>query len=439
MHPPFQKTLYRHENSAWHYIRLLWQEAAQSFEVSTAPCGQVATFIAQEALLPGETKEAALHRLAVALRHAGYLEQPTIEWYLDVQVFTPVWDGFTAAAPWFDALQFDILYPLYDVLDDTANGGNSGGTRTEPGCLTYFLWTVDPVAVTEAIDNIARQAPAWLNVVSNIRKRGDKPVARKPLEQADGDAREMEVAFGWEDKMIRFTENRQYERSLPENQPILDKTYPDNVCGFVERRAPDRVRGEKAGQLREQLLAQWGVGKDYWPPLGSPAPCETLHIEGLEEETAAQLIAIIQDRSIGQVYAFDAGELKHLNSYAPLLSFLRFDRKAAHCSNACSMFIYHSARTMGKPDDCTRRLEALGGKVSDSTLHLRSFSAHSVVCLFALVITGSSLVLPAFFLKNAGFLESGEAGGIVVPPHVEKNTLVSDVRIEKFTARGTGT
>lgn len=68
------------------------------------------------------------------------------------------------------------------------------------------------------------------------------------------------------------------------------------------------MRGEKANQLREQLLAQWGVGKDHWPPLGSAAPCKTLYVEGLEDEKAMQLIAIIQKRIIGHLYAFDAGE-----------------------------------------------------------------------------------------------------------------------------------
>ena len=85
------------------------------------------------------------------------------------------------------------------------------------------------------------------------------------------------------------------------------------------------MRGEKAGQLREQLLAQWGVGKGYWPPLGGPAPCETLHVEGLEEETAAQLIAIIQDRIIGQVYAFDAGEGIFVSESARIFSRFMID------------------------------------------------------------------------------------------------------------------
>ncbi|MEQ1745496.1 MAG: hypothetical protein ABMA02_08725 [Saprospiraceae bacterium] len=308
MRPPFQKTLYRHENNTWHYTRLVWQEVAQSFEMRTAPCGQAATSIGQEVLLSGEKKETALHRLAVALRHAGYWEQPTIAWHLDIQVFTPVWDGFTAAAPWFDALQFDILFPLYAFLEDTANGGNSGGIRTEPACLTYFLWTANPVTAKEAIESIARQAPAMFQVVSNIRKRGEKPAPRKPLEPAEGASGEMEVAFGLENKMIMFAENLLYNRSLPENQQIPDKTYPDNVFGFIERQAPDRVRGEKAGQLRNHLLAQWGVGKDHWPPLGGPPPCKTLYVEGLDDEAAAQLITVIQQRITGQVYVFDTGK-----------------------------------------------------------------------------------------------------------------------------------
>lgn len=78
MTAPFQKTLYRPENYMWHYTRLIWQEAAQSFDLCTAPCGQVATPIREEVLLPGETKETALHRLTVALRQMGYTENPNV-------------------------------------------------------------------------------------------------------------------------------------------------------------------------------------------------------------------------------------------------------------------------------------------------------------------------------------------------------------------------
>lgn len=312
MHPPFQKTLYRLENSAWHYIRLLWQETNQSFEVCTAPCGQLATSIRQEVLLPGETKETALHRLAVALRHAGYLEQPTIEWRLDVQVFTPVWDGFTAAAPWFDALQLDILYPLYAFLEDTANGGNSGGVKTEPICITHYLWVLNLDAATAALETIARQVPDAFRIGTNIREKTEQPVpvklpGKNETTTLDPDLKILAGKLSDLTNVIT-TELGQILKPLLENQVSQDKTYPDNVCGFSDRSDPDRVRGQKAGQLRERLLTQWGVGKGYWPPLGKAASCETLHVEGLDDEPAAQLIAIIQNRIIGQVYAFDTSE-----------------------------------------------------------------------------------------------------------------------------------
>lgn len=321
----FQKTLYRRENNIWHYIRLTWHETAQSFEVSAAPCGHAASPIRQEGLLPGETKETALHRLALALRQVGYWEQPIKEWLLDVQVFTPSWDGFTAAAPWFDALQFDILYPLYEILEHTANGGNNGGTRADEDCQCYFLWVAEPAAAKEAVDHIARQAPSLFQVVAHIRRRGEKPVPGKPPKQEEGECWEMEIGMGLADKMIKHAESLAYVRSLPENQPIPDKTYPDNVCGLFNRSDPDRLRGEKAGQLRERLLTQWGVGKGFWPPLGNAAPCETLHVEGMDEELAARLIAIVQKRTIGQVYAFDASEGIFVSEPERILSMFQID------------------------------------------------------------------------------------------------------------------
>ncbi len=312
MSKAFQKTLYRHENSAWHYIRLIWQETVRSFDVRTAPCGRVAPSIRQEALLPGETKETALHRLAIALRQAGYLEQATIEWRLDVQVFTPVWDGFTAAAPWFDALQLDILYPLYAFLEDTANGGNSGGIKTEPGCITHYLWVLNLDAATAALETIARRVPDAFRIGTNIREKTEHPVPvklPKKTEAATLDP-DLKILAGKLSDLtnVMTTELRQIIKPLLENQASQDKTCPDNVCGFSDHSDPNRVRGEKANQLRKQLFTQWGVGKNYWPPLGDPAPCETLHVEGLDDETAALLTAIIQKRITGQVYALDASE-----------------------------------------------------------------------------------------------------------------------------------
>ncbi len=307
---PFQKTLYRPENGIWHYLRLLWQESSQSFEVRTAPCGLPATLIRQEALLPEETKESALHRLVIALKQAGYSERPGMEWYLDVQIFTPDWDGFAAAAPWFDALQSEVSYPLYQVLQDTANGGNTGGVQTAPGCITHYLWVLNPDAATAAVETIARQAPALFRVVANSRKKAatPAPAALPEITEAatPGLKRLTDQLTGVMAGIVE--EFQQTIKPYLADQPASDKTCPDQDCVSFEHSDPDRVHGEKANLLRERLLTQWGVGKGYWPPLGDAARCETLHVEGLDEEMAAQLTAVMQKRIIGQVYALDAGE-----------------------------------------------------------------------------------------------------------------------------------
>ncbi|MBK8428361.1 MAG: hypothetical protein IPL27_21450 [Lewinellaceae bacterium] len=307
---PFQKTLYRPENGTWHYLRLLWQEASQSFEVRTAPCGLPATPIRQEPLLPGETKETALHRLVVDLRQAGYLERPTIDDYLDVQIFTPDWDGFAAAAPWFDALQSEVSYPLYQVLQDTANGGNSGGVQTAPGCITHYLWVLNPDAATAAVETIARQAPSLFRVVANSRKKAATPAPTALSEITEAATPDLKILTDQLTGVMAgiVEEFQQTIKPYLADQPASDKTYPDQVCVSFEHSEPDRVHGEQANLLRERLLAQWGVGKGHWPPLGDAARCETLHVEGLDDETAAQLTDVIQKRIIGQVYALDAGE-----------------------------------------------------------------------------------------------------------------------------------
>jgi len=310
MPTPFQKTLYRPKNGTWNYLRLLWQEASQSFEVRAAPCGQVATPISEEALLPEETKETALHRLVVDLRQAGYLERPTIDDYLDVQIFMPDWDGFSAAAPWFDALQSEVSYPLYQVLQDTANGGNSGGVQTAPGCITHYLWVLNPDAATAAVETIARQAPSLFRVVANSRKKAATPAPTALSEITEAATPDLKILTDQLTGVMAgiVEEFQQTIKPYLADQPASDKTYPDRVCVSFEHSDPYRVHGEQANLLRERLLAQWGVGKGHWPPLGDAARCETLHVEGLDDETAAQLTDVIQKRIIGQVYALDASE-----------------------------------------------------------------------------------------------------------------------------------
>lgn len=327
MTTPFQKTLYRPENGAWHYLRLLWREASQTFEVRTAPCGMPATPIRQEALLTEETQETALHRLAVALKQAGYSERPGRDWYLDLQIFTPSWDGPASAAPWFNALQSDILHPLYEVLEETANGGYRDGVGTEIECITHFLWVSDPEAAMKAIETIARQAPALCRIQANYWKSPEEPAPEKPPAPVGviaGSPEITETPFSIKlpaqtgatldiqdiaQHLLNLTagiaeEVKQAIRPYMETKPV---TYPDSPDVWVAHAATNRVLGEKAKRLRERLETQWGIGKGFWPPLGGPAPCETLHVigEGLENETGAKLNAIIQNRMIGQMYAFD--------------------------------------------------------------------------------------------------------------------------------------
>ncbi|MEO6037741.1 MAG: hypothetical protein ABIQ93_04950, partial [Saprospiraceae bacterium] len=308
MPTPFQKTLYRSENETWHYIRLIWQETNQWFEVRTAPCGHVATPIRQETLLPGETKETALHRLVTDLRQTGYLEHPTEYQPLDVQIFTPARDGFPAAAPWFDALQLELVPLLYKGLQDQANGANIGGIQTAAGCITHFLGVLNAPAALETIAAISQQPPALFRIQANVRQKIVAPAPVNLPEKTIETAEALKLGSHLADVMSNILEDLQQKiKPFLQSEPAAGITYPDRVS--AESIEPDRVYGEKADRLRERVREQWGVGTGYyWPPLDQSAPGETLHVEGLDEETAAQLIAIIQPRIIGQLYAFDAGE-----------------------------------------------------------------------------------------------------------------------------------
>lgn len=304
MTPPFQKTLYRFKDQSWEYIRFHWLETSQGFEVFAAPCGQESTHTTQESVLPGETKENALHRLALPWRRAGYLERPVIEQFLDLEILIPDYEGAIAATPWFESLQFNVIYPLLLALENTANGTYNGGWMPGKGRMTYLFWILDPVAALKCVEDITRQAAPFFQVSARTRRRGE-PIVRGPIPGQTPDvSAEDDFLFRMWSPAIKLNEDSQYGMSLPQRQPIPALIGPDLPRAIDSYTDPARVRGEKASQLREQILARWNVGKGSWPPLGNAAPCETLHIEGIERKQAHKLTEVLQQQGKGQVYAF---------------------------------------------------------------------------------------------------------------------------------------
>ena len=200
----YQKTLYRQEAGIWHYLRLFWLEESQTFEVRSALCGQNAVVIGQEALIAGETKADALHRLVSALMRAGYISQPKKTKELNVVINTPGWDGFIAGAPWFDQLQSDFLHPLYAYLDDTANGENIGGTMTENGRITHYFGVLDREAVLSKIAELAQPLEAAFNITVSTSPSIPLPKPPLPEEVNSGIAKELLTA--WRDAMPKITE-----------------------------------------------------------------------------------------------------------------------------------------------------------------------------------------------------------------------------------------
>ena len=308
--PVFQKTLYRQEGAQWRYTRWRWLEPAQYFDVLAAPCGQPGRASGQEGLLPGELPEAALHRLALPWRQAGWLEMPTLEWHFDLTITTPAFEGLRAAAPWFDAFHAGVLYPILFELGETANYGHWGGTPHEKNAITYLLWTVDAPAAAAVATRVGQHAPAGFEVSVRIRKRGEDPAPGKlPEQPGDASLAETGIYARFATLLISATEKRQYARSLPENQPIPEVIRPDAGYPCLPNLGAYRVTGEQARQLREGLHMLWEVGKDRWPPLGKPIARDILYLEGaLEDEVAAHLTALLQQKAVGNVYVLDTVE-----------------------------------------------------------------------------------------------------------------------------------
>lgn len=303
----YQKTLYRQEVDIWYYLRLFWLEESQIFEVRSAFCGQNAAIIGQEALIAGETKADALHRLVSALMRAGYISQPKKTKELNVVINTPGWEGFIAGAPWFDQLQSDFLHPLYAYLDDTANGENIGGTMTEIGRITHYFGVLDRDAALSKITELAEPLEDAFNITISSTPSILLPKPPLPKEVNTGIAKELLTA--WRDAMPKITEalKQAIVNIIPTGEND-QKTYPDQQVNYYERNNPYRVRGEKAAQLREKLMTVWGIGKYYWPPLGNSATCDTIHVEGLETATRLQLIDCIRPKIQGDLFVFDIQE-----------------------------------------------------------------------------------------------------------------------------------
>jgi len=303
----YQKTLYRQEAGIWHYLRLFWLDASQIFEVRSAFCGQNAAVIGQETLMADETKADALHRLVTALMPAGYTVQPSQTQELIVVINTPNWDGFSAGAPWFDQLQSEFLHPLYAYLDDTANGGNIGGTMTQPTSITHYLGVLDREAALSKIAELAQPLVDAFNITFSTTPSIPLPKPPLPNEVNTGIAKELLTA--WRDAMSKITEDlKQAIINIIPSAENSQKTYPDPLYDYNERNNPYRVRGEKAAQLREKLMTVWGIGKYYWPPLGNSATCDTIHVEGLDQATRLQLIEFIRPKTQGDLYVFDIQE-----------------------------------------------------------------------------------------------------------------------------------
>jgi hypothetical protein len=257
--------------------------------------------------MANETKADALHRLVTALINAGYTVQPSQTQELIMVINTPDWDGFSAGAPWFDQLQSDFLHPLYGYLDDTANGGNIGGTMTQSRSITHYLGVLDREAALSKIVELAQHLEAAFNI--NIGTNPSIPLPKPPLPKEVNTGIAKELLTAWRDAMSKVTEDlRQAIINIIPTGENSQKTYPDPLYDYNERNNPYRVRGEKAAQLREKLMTVWGIGKYYWPPLGNSTTCDTIHVEGLDMATRLQLIECIRPKTQGDLFVFDIQE-----------------------------------------------------------------------------------------------------------------------------------
>ncbi len=335
----YQKTLYRQEADIWHYLRLFWLEESQLFEVRSAFCGQNAAIIGQEALIAGETKADALHRLVSALMRAGYISQPKKTKELNVVINTPGWGGFSAGAPWFDQLQSDFLYPLYAFLEETANGGNSEGVMTEDGRITHYFWVLDRESTLSKIAELAKPLEAAFNIIISTNTSIDSPMPPMLEEVNTRFAEELFAALKNSSQDLR----QAIINSLPPMENS-QQTYPDRLGDYI-RNAPNRVWGEKAAHLREKLMTIWGIGKEYWPPTGDSAPYDIIQVANLDLATRKELIDLICSKIQGELYVFEVQDGIFLTTPDEIFKLGLDDRYVFDAGMSWMVYTYHHGIT----------------------------------------------------------------------------------------------
>jgi hypothetical protein len=307
----FKKTIFRYTPEGWQFIRFKWKAEANYFETYAAACGQTGIAQSNEHLLPNETKEIALHRLAAVLQKKGYIANLVADGRVKVKIIIPPWKGFLASAPWFDELQTAVVHPLFTLFETTGNG-DCVGVATALDYKAYDFGTINLAAALEGIKAIEKTLPSIFKLevqASNVST--DSTVknveAKAETETTKG---EFKGIAEIKDLMSKISEDMINSiKKLAAVPAPASIGYPDCSYHYIEFEDPSRVQGAVAKQLREQLLEKWGVGKDvYWPPLSLYIPCELLHVEGILKEKESFIIEVIQQRQQGQLYVLDIQE-----------------------------------------------------------------------------------------------------------------------------------
>lgn len=239
-----RKTLFRQEEGTWHYCRFE-TSAAGELKTSEGRCGTPPERVYLQSLPPGAQREEALKEAIKPRVEQGYHDFSARKLpILEISAAVGDWDGWLAAAPWFEDIRQFYYEPLQSEFDRTANG-IPFGTQYKDNNFSLHFAVFDPLKAETDAQTIIEQAPVEFSILMRIL----------PM-----------VAEEKEDTSLTSS----IEGLVPDLKEILKKemeTLAQNIKkaigdpDFVLEYFPDEsisLDRKKADHFRRLLLENWG-------------------------------------------------------------------------------------------------------------------------------------------------------------------------------------
>ncbi len=286
----FRLTLYRQQNSRWHYVRLT-ASANYQLQTDTGSCGQ----------LPDRTETtliAADTDAQDALRHAGAIWQakgydkphPKQLQVLTLHFQMPRWTGYPAGAPWYDDWTSDYLDPMEQHIDATCNGIAKGNERFSGNHLYYYTVFNGDLA-RQALEQIAAEA-----------------LVKFPLDIYLGD-REKQVKIPIDPNVPDYL--RSLFRSIESSARIIAQELPTMFPGdplqpqAIIETGHKRIRGAEATRLRQVLKEKWNFDSNFWNPLVEASPVEVVVLNGLTDDKKEAVTEYVRQTAQLPIYLLE--------------------------------------------------------------------------------------------------------------------------------------